>query len=119
MWIFRFNTEENINLLNKFSEKNKLLKQIIISRKRIYNDNFTPDISLLEKVDFIYCYISNINTLPIKYLNLAFNINDEKDYNDETINYNFDETQSKEILENKGDNYQNTKNIDLEDKINH
>ena len=68
-----FNTEENLNLLNKFLEKNKKLKQIILSRKRIYNNNFTPDISSLDRVDFIYCYISYINTLPIKHLNLAFN----------------------------------------------
>ena len=40
------------------------------------------------------------------------NIEGEKDYNDETISYNFDETQSKEILENKEDDEQNTKNID-------
>ena len=70
----RFNTEENLNLLNKFIEKNKnKLKNLILCKKRIYNDIFTPDISSLERADLIYSNLSTINNLPKEILNLSYN----------------------------------------------
>ncbi len=70
----RFNTEDNLNLLNKYIEKNKnKLKRLTLKFKRLYNDIFTPDISQLEKVNIICCNISSINHLPIEKLNLSYN----------------------------------------------
>lgn len=70
----RFNTEENISLLNNFLQKNKYkLKNLSINIKKIYNDIFTPDISKLKKVEINYCNISSILYLPIETLNLANN----------------------------------------------
>jgi len=70
----RFNTEENLNLLNQLIEKNKnKLKNLILCKKRVYNDVFTPDISSLQRADFIYCNLKTINHLPIEVLNLSFN----------------------------------------------
>ena len=70
----RFNTEENISLLNNFLQKNKYkIKNLSINIKKIYNDIFTPDISKLKKVEINYCNISSILYLPIETLNLANN----------------------------------------------
>ena len=70
----RFNTEDNLNLLNKYIEKNKnKLKTLTLKFKRLYNDIFTPDISQLEKVNIICCNISSIKYLPIEKLNLSYN----------------------------------------------
>ena len=70
----RFNTEENLNLLNQLIEKNKnKLKNLILCKKRIYNDVFTPDISPLQRADLIYCNLKTIYHLPMEILNLAFN----------------------------------------------
>jgi Ran GTPase-activating protein (RanGAP) involved in mRNA processing and transport len=70
----RFNTEENISLLNNFLQKNKYkIKNLSINIKKIYNDIFTPDISKLKKVELNYCNISSILYLPIETLNLANN----------------------------------------------
>ena len=70
----RFNTEENLNLLNQLIEKNKnKLKNLILCKKRVYNDVFTPDISPLQRADLIYCNLKTIFHLPMEILNLAFN----------------------------------------------
>ena len=70
----RFNTEENLNLLDKFIGKNKnKLKNLTIHLKRFYNDEFTPDISSLEKVKITCCYLSSIKYIPLEKLNLSYN----------------------------------------------
>ena len=70
----RFNTEENLNLLNKLIEKNKnKLKQLILCKRRIFDDNFTPNISSLTRVDLLNCNLSSVKYIPIEILNLAFN----------------------------------------------
>ena len=70
----RFNTEENINLLNKLIERNKnKLKVINLSKQRVFNDIFTPNISKFEKANLIYCNISSIKYIPTERLNLSFN----------------------------------------------
>ena len=70
----RFNTEENLNLLNKLIEKNKnKLTNLILCKKRIFNDIFTPNISTLKRVDLIYCNLSSIKYIPTEILNLSYN----------------------------------------------
>ena len=70
----RFNTEENINLLNQLISKNKnKFKNLSLNKKRVFNDIFTPDISTLQKVDLIYCYLSSIKYIPTEILNLSYN----------------------------------------------
>ena len=69
-----FNTEDNISLLNEFISENKnKLKNITISRRRMYNDIFSPDITNLKKLDIIYCDISSILYFPSEILNLSHN----------------------------------------------
>ena len=68
----RFNSEENLNLLNELISKNKLQKLTLMDR-RFYNDIFTPDISKIEKVYLIYCNLSSIKFLPIEKLDLSYN----------------------------------------------
>ena len=70
----RFNTEENLNLLNKYIHKNKnKLKNLVVSKKKIYNDIFTPNITSLQKVDLSFSNISTLLYLPIDILNLSHN----------------------------------------------
>ena len=69
-----FNTEENLNLLEQLIEKNKnKLKNLILCKKRIYNDTFTPNISNLQRVDLIYCNLCSIQYIPMEILNLSYN----------------------------------------------
>lgn len=70
----RFNTEENLNLLNAYIQKNKnKLKNLIISKKKIYNVEFNLDISHLQKVDLSQCNLTTVLFLPIDILNLSNN----------------------------------------------
>ena len=70
----RFNTEENLNLLNKLIEKNKKkLKNLNLHRKRVFNDTFTPNISSLQRVDLTNCILSSIKYIPMEILNLTNN----------------------------------------------
>ena len=79
----RFNTEENLNLLDQLIEKNKSkLKNLILCKKRIYNDIFTPNISNLQRVDLIYCNLTSIKYIPTEILNLSYNNIDKNGLND-------------------------------------
>ena len=70
----RFNTEENLNLLDSLIQKNKKkMKNFNLCLKRIFNDIFTPDISLFKKVEITFCNLSSIKYLPIEKLNLSNN----------------------------------------------
>ena len=70
----RFSSEESLNLLNKIIEMNKnKLKDLSIYLKRFYNDIFTPDISILNKVDITFCNLYSIKYLPIEKLNVSYN----------------------------------------------
>ena len=70
----RFNTEENLDLLNQFIQKNKSkLKNLILCKRRLFNDTFTPDISSLTRADLFYCNLSSINNIPMEILNLSYN----------------------------------------------
>ena len=69
----RFNSEENIKLLNNLIKKNNKLKNLTLCQRRIYNDLFIPDITKLEKVEIIYCNLTSIKYLPIEKLNLSYN----------------------------------------------
>ena len=70
----RFNTEEKLNWLNKYIHKNKnKLKNLVVSKKKIYNDIFTPNITSLQKVDLSFSNISTLLYLPIDILNLSHN----------------------------------------------
>jgi len=70
----RFNTEENLNLLNELLNKNSnKLEELGLIQRRIFNDVFTPDISKIKILDLSYCYLSTIKYLPKEKLILSFN----------------------------------------------
>ena len=70
----KFNNEENLNLLNQFIIKNQnKLKNLTITKGKIFNNVFTPDITNLKKVEIIYCNISTLLFLPSEILNLSHN----------------------------------------------
>ena len=70
----RFNTEENLKLLNDYIQKNKnKLKNLGVSKKKIFNDEFTIDITHLQKVDLSQSNISTVLFLPLDVLNLSNN----------------------------------------------
>ena len=99
--------KEKVKLKEKLREKNEG-KPIKSFKENFYN------ISIERRPH--YCSQINEKNESDKEIGNNINIDDEKDYNDGTINYNFDETQSKEILENKEEKNKNTQNPDLEDK---
>ena len=69
----RFNSEENLFLLEKLIKKEKKLKKLNIYLKRIYNDVFTPDISNLDKIEISGCNLYSIKYLPLEKLDLSYN----------------------------------------------
>ena len=69
----RFNTEENLFLLEKLIKKENKVKKFNICLKRIYNDIFTPDIRDLEKVKITCCNLYSIKYLPLEKLDLSYN----------------------------------------------
>lgn len=70
----KFNNEENLNLLNRFITKNQnKLKNLSITRGKIFNNVFTPNITTLKKVEIIYCNISTLFFLPSEIINLSNN----------------------------------------------
>ena len=70
----RFNTEENLKLLNDYIQKNKnKIKNLGVSKKKIFKDEFTIDITHLQKVDLSQSNISTVLFLPLDILNLSNN----------------------------------------------
>ena len=70
----RFNSEENLRLLNDYIQKNKnKLKNLGVSKKKIFNDEFVLDITHLQKVDLSQNNISTVLFFPIDILNLSNN----------------------------------------------
>ena len=70
----RFNTKENLDSLNSLIQKNKnILKNLSLSFKRVNEDIFTPEVSLLESLSIINCNLSSIKYIPLEKLNLSCN----------------------------------------------
>ena len=70
----RFNTEQNLNLLNDYITKNKNnLRNIFIYNTLIYNNKFNIDISYLNIAELSNLNLSQIDFLPLEKLNLSYN----------------------------------------------
>ena len=68
----RFNTEQNLNLLNDYITKNKnILKNIFIYNTLIYNNKFNIDISHIHAAELSNLNLSQIDFLPFEKLNLS------------------------------------------------
>ena len=71
---FRFNTEQNINLLNEYLSKSKnKIKNIYIYNSLIYSNKFNIDISHINIAELSNSNLSQINFLPLEKLNLSYN----------------------------------------------
>ena len=71
---FRFNTEQNINLLNEYLSKSKnKIKNIYIYNSLIYSNKFNIDISHINIAELSNLNLSKIDFLPLEKLNLSYN----------------------------------------------
>ena len=69
-----FSTEDNLNLLNEYIQKNKnKLKNLVITKNKFMNDTFTSDITHLQKVQISFCNIFTVKFFPSDILNLSNN----------------------------------------------
>ena len=70
---FRLGTEKSIELLEKIIIKNKNLKNVEISHRPIFKENFNINLLNIKNLKILNCQICNINHLPLDILNLSYN----------------------------------------------
>ena len=69
-----FNTEQNLNLLNEYINRNRTkLKNIFIYNTPLDNNIFNIDISKINVIELVNLNLSKINYLILEKLNLSYN----------------------------------------------